>query len=339
MNVLKNRIIFLSIAIILFIISLFLIFIPKLNLWIDMTWWTQTEYTFENPIVIEKLREDIVLLWKDILLNWKEVINNVSAYTVSWEKVLVIISWFDNSLDEITLDKLKSEFREKIINYLKINDSNIIETNYTNIGKSFGDYIKNTAILTILLAIISIAIYLSYAFSWIVWWISILSFALITIITLFNDVITSSWAFILTSMYFPEFKIDTFFITALLTILWYSISDTIVVFDRIRSNLIKFGWKKWSDWKDLFEIINLSINETFKRSIYTSLTLFFVLITIFFFWPETIKWFILVMLFGVIIGTYSSIFIASPILYITNRNKKLQVYKKQEKKIEDKIVV
>ena len=140
-------------------------------------------------------------------------------------------------------------------------------------------------------------------------------------------------------MFFPEFKINTFFVTALLTILWYSINDTIVIFDRIRSNLKEFWGKIWKKWKTLKEIIDLSVNETLKRSIYTSLTLLFVLLTIFIFGPETIKWFILVMIFGTIVGTYSSIFVASPILYLVNRHKKLSVYKKIKLKAEDKIVV
>jgi len=339
MDILKNRIIFLSISIVLFVVSLFLLLVPKLNLWIDMTWWTQTEYTFIKEFNIDELRTKLSSLWEEILHEEKEVINDVSVYTVSWENTLVVVSWFDNTIDDLTLDSLKSEFRENIFKYLISTDSEIIETSYTNIGKSFGDYIKDTAFLTLGLAIIAIAIYVTYAFSWVVWWISIYSFSLITIITLFHDVIISSGAYVLTSMYFPEFKIDTFFITALLTILWYSINDTIVVFDRIRSNLVQFGWKKWKLWKNLYEIVNLSIKETIKRSIYTSLTLFFVLFTIFFFWPETIKWFILVMLFGTIIGTYSSIFIASPILYLANKNKTLQVYKKVEVRVEDKIVV
>jgi len=82
----------------------------------------------------------------------------------------------------------------------------------------------------------------------------------------------------MTSTFFPEFKIDTFLITALLTILGYSINDTIVVFDRIRSNI-----KKYVKKKNLEEIIEISISDTLRRSIFTSLTLFFVLLTIFFF--------------------------------------------------------
>ncbi|MBT3729188.1 hypothetical protein HOG27_03875 [bacterium] len=86
-------------------------------------------------------------------------------------------------------------------------------------------------------------------------------------------------------------------------------------------------------------MINISVQETIRRSIYTSLTLIFVLFTIFFFWPETISGFILVMILGTLIGTYSSIFIAAPILYEVNKNKKLSVYKKIEINHEDKIVV
>jgi len=339
MDILKNRMIYLTISIVLFVFSIWLLIIPKLNLWIDMTGGTQTEYTFKNEVNLEKTRTDLNNIWEKILLDWKKIINDVNAYTISWEKKLVVIAWFDNSIEEKTLEKLKNDFREQTISFLNTTDTDISETSYTNIWKNFGDYIKNTAILTLIIAIIAIAIYVTYAFSWVITWISIYSFSLITIITLFHDVIISSGLYIFTSMYLPEFKIDTFFITALLTILWYSINDTIVVFDRIRHNLMEFGGKKWNKWKTLYEIINLSINETLKRSIYTSLTLFFVLFTIFFFGPESIKWFILVMLFGTIIGTYSSIFLASPILYITNKNNILQVYKKKIIKNEDKIVV
>ncbi len=339
MDILKNRINYLLISWLLFLMSIIFLFVFKLNLWIDMTWWTQAEYTFTKSFDIDVVREDLSELATEITYNDNEVINDVTVYTVSWENVLVVISWFDSSIEEKTLDWLKSDFRENVLSFLQENDSELKETSYTNIGKSFWDYIKNTAFLTLIIAILAIAIYIYYAFSWVVTWISIMSFSMITIITLFHDVIISSWAYIFTSKFLPEFKIDTYFITALLTILWYSINDTIVVFDRIRNNLIEFWWKPWKTWKNLYEIVNLSINETIKRSIYTSLTLLFVLLTIFLFWPETIKWFILVMLFGTIVGTYSSIFVASPILYLANKDKVLTIYKKKVVSVEDKIVV
>lgn len=310
-----------------------------MNLAIDMTGWINMEYTYENFIDIESIR---VLLEKEketLLFNEQKVINNVWVYSITWEKAFSIVAWFDSTISENDLNKLKLNFKNKIFDSLKSTNDTIIETKYTNIWKSFWDYIKNTAILTLLIAIIAITIYVTYAFSWVVWWVSVFSFAMITLVTLFHDVIISSWLYIISGYFFKDFQIDTFFVTALLTILGYSINDTIVIFDRIRDNLKKFGWKTWDKWKDLYEIINISITETLKRSIYTSLTLFFVLLTIFIFWPESISWFILTMMFWAIIGTYSSIFIASPLLYQVNKNKKLSVYKKIVVNQDDKIVV
>jgi preprotein translocase SecF subunit len=339
MNILKNKIIYLSISLVLFIVSLFLIFIPKLNLGIDMTWWTKTEYSYDWNVDIEKIRNIILDESKKVLFQDKEVINWTSLYKISGEDKLSLVVWFDTSLEDKILDEYKIWFKNKTLELLKLENENVAELSYTNIWKSFWDYIKNTAILTLIIAILGITVYVSYAFKWVISWISIFSFSIITIITLFHDVVISSGAYIFVSTIYPEFKIDTFFITALLTILWYSINDTIVIFDRIRANLREFWWKTWKAWKSFKDIISLSINETITRSLYTSLTLLFVLITIFFFWPETIRWFILVMILGTIVWTYSSIFIASPMLYLVNKNKKLSVYKKQEINPEDKIVV
>ena len=335
MDVLKNRYIYLGVSGILFIISLFLLFIPKLNLWIDMTWWIQMDYTYKNQIDIPEVKNELNLKKQDIKYNDKEIINNINVYRITWEKTVSVVVWFYPINDAKKLDELKNQFRSNVLSILKKQDDSVDESKYINIWKSFWDYIRNTAFITLALAIVAITFYVTFAFSWVVSWISVISFAAITIITLFHDVIISSWAYVFISMFYPEFKIDTFFITALLTILGYSINDTIVVFDRIRSNLRQFGWKG----KNLYEIINLSVKETLTRSIYTSLTLVFVLFTIFFFWPESIKWFILAMILGTLIGTYSSIFIASPILYEVNKNKKLSKYKKVVVNPDDKIVV
>lgn len=339
MDVLKNRFIYLGISIFFLIISLFMFLFTKLNLWIDMTWGINMEYSYENAVDIELLKEKLEPQKDLILHKWSQVINNISSYRITWEKSIVVVAWFDSSIDERTLDLLKLEFRNASLDILKNMDSSIVETKYTNIWKSFWDYIRNTAFITLAIAILAITIYVSWAFSWAVSGISSTTFWLITIVTLFHDVIISTWFYVLSGHLFWQFQIDTFFVTALLTILWYSINDTIVIFDRIRSNLKMYAWKTGKQWKDLYEIINLSVNQTIKRSIYTSLTLLFVLFTIFFFWPEAISGFILAMIFGTIIGTYSSIFIASPILYQVNKNKKLAVYKKETINPDEKIVV
>ncbi len=339
MDVLKKRMTYLGISAVFFVISLFLLLVLKLNLGIDMTWWIQMEYNYDNNVNIEQIKTKLETEKDNFLNNWEQAINNIKVYSITWEKIVAVVAWFYNIEDEKKLEELKIWFKQKVFEIIKKEDQTTIESRYINIWKSFWDYIKDTAFITLALAIVAITFYVSFAFSWVVSGISVLSFAAITIVTLFHDVIISSWLYIFTSMFFKEFQIDTFFITALLTILGYSINDTIVVFDRIRWNLKRYAGKKGKDWKNLDEIINISVKETLRRSIYTSLTLIFVLLTIFFFGPETISGFILVMIFGTLVGTYSSIFIASPILYQVNKNKKLSVYKKQEINPEDKIVV
>ncbi len=300
-----------------------------------MTGWIQMEYSYNTELNIEDIQNKITNNLAEFKHEWNDIINNVNTYKITWENTLVVVAWFDNTIEEKTLDEYKNNFKENLLLELKMFDSSVIESSYINIGKSFWDYIKNTAKLTLIIAIIAIAFYIAWAFSWVVSWVNVLSFSSITIITLFHDVIISSWLYIFASNIFPEFKIDTFFVTALLTILWYSINDTIVVFDRVRANLKHMTKNKMNLW----ETIDFSINETLRRSIYTSLTLLFVLITIFFFWPESISWFTLVMIFWTIIGTYSSIFVAAPMLYEINKNKKISKIEKSANNPEDKIVV
>lgn len=348
LNVIKNRNIFFGISATLIIMSLFILIFWKLNYGIDMTWGTQSEYSYKNEINIDLINTKLIEKAKEIKYETKEIINHVNAYNIAWEKQISIVTWYDyipdwdNSWDTAkkqellkTLDKYKNDFRSEITKILKEADNSTIEINYTNIGKTFWDYIKDTAVLTLIIAIWAIALYLAWAFSSVVSWISIMSFSLITIVTLFHDVIISTWLYIGFSLIFPEFKIDTYFITALLTILWYSINDTIVVFDRIRWNLSKYIGKK----KTLDEVIEISVSDTLRRSIFTSLTLFFVLLTVFLFGPESIRWFILTMMFGTIIWTYSSIYIASPLLYEFNKKKVLWEIQEKIVNINDKIVV
>ncbi|MDD4152086.1 MAG: protein translocase subunit SecF [Candidatus Gracilibacteria bacterium] len=335
-NVVKNRYVYFTISAILFLFSfLALIFLP-LNLGVDMTGGTQSEFSYEGNLNIDSVRTDAEKMAEEFLYEGKKVINNTEVYKVSGESKFVVVAGFDSKFDDKTLETLKVTFKEKLATILETHNKNLVLDNYTNIGKSFGDYIKSTAIKTIIIAIIAISIYLAYTFSGSVAGISPFYFALITTITLLHDVIIPTGLYVFTSFLFPEFKIDTFFITALLTVLGYSISDTIVILDRIRYNLKLFGGKT----KKLDVIVNESVNDTMSRSLYTSLTLFLVLVAIFFFGPLSLKGFILAMIFGVLVGTYSSIFISATSLYQLNRNKKLEAYKEEkERKPEDKMVV
>lgn len=336
LNVLPKRFVFFAVSGFFALFSLGMILFGNLNLWIDMTGGTQSEFTYGDNFEFNQgtLSQSANTLVSSINSS-QEIINDVNIYKITWEKTFVVEAGFNRNIDEVELENAKVNYRDSLVEkYEEL--WNIELSKYTNIWASFWDYIRNTAILTLFIAIVAIALYISYTFSATVSGISSLSFALITIVTLFHDVIISTWLYIFASNFFPQFQIDTFFITALLTILWYSINDTIVIFDRIRSNLREFGAKG----KDLDEIIELSVSETLTRSIYTSLTLAFVLFCILIFGPESISWFTLAMIFGTIVGTYSSIFIASPLLFELHKSTSLSEYiPKEELSEEDKMVV
>lgn len=318
----------------LFILSLFAILFFPLNLGIDMTWGTQSEFRYDSYEIDLDNISQIIENQKQLFNEEKNTINTVSAYKITWEKSFVVEVGFVGNDNVEQLEQDKVAFRDTIESlFSELWDIEL--SGYTNIGASFWDYIKDTARITLIIAIIAIALYIAYAFSWAVSGISSTTFAIVTIITLFHDVFISTGLYIATSTIFPEFQIDTFFITALLTILGYSINDTIVIFDRIRSNLQAFGGK----WKKLDEIINISVSESLTRSIYTSATLGFVLFCILLFGPESIAGFTLAMIYGTLVGTFSSIFIASPLLYEINKDKELKVYEKKEVSADDKIVV
>jgi len=334
LQVITSRFIYFAISGALFLLSLLAIVAFPLNLWIDMTGGTQSEFRYDAyELNLENISE-IVTSQKDSFNEQGNIINTVNTYKITGEKSFVVEVGFVNNSDVEKLERDKVAFRDTLeSSFAGLWDIEL--SGYTNIGASFGDYIKNTAKITLIIAIIAIAIYIAYAFSGAVSGISSVTFAIVTIITLFHDVLISTGLYIATSTIFPEFQIDTFFITALLTILGYSINDTIVIFDRIRSNLETF----WGKGKNLDEIINISVNESLTRSIYTSLTLGFVLLCILILGPESIAGFTLAMIYGTLVGTFSSIFIASPLLYEINKNKELKVYEKKEISADDKIVV
>lgn len=338
LDVIKNRKLYYTIAGILTAFSIVTVLFVPLNYGIDMTGWVQVEYTYDKePLDIEKIRTKLESDRVAYKVDDHEAITSIQVYKITWEKKIGVVAWITaQKIDEVKLDTLKNTFKETTLASLKTFDDKFAESLYINIGASFGDYIRNTAMLTLLIALLAIGLYVAFAFSGFAAGISAYSFWSITIITLFHDVIVAAGIYIFLSIFFREYQIDTFFITALLTILGYSITDTIVVFDRTRTNLIKHIKK---GKVSLEEVINLSVNETLTRSIYTSLALLIVLVAIFFFGPQAIHGFILVMIFWTLVGTYSSIFIASPILYDFNKNKEIKLVEKKQYDPEDKVVV
>lgn len=313
-NFISKRLSFYSVAIATSVIAIIALFVLPLNLWIDMTGWVQAEFSFTNKLDQSVVTKIVTEAKKEVLFSWKELINNITVYRIVWEKKYVVEAWL-NKFDNLAwkeLDDLKTGFKNKVFNKLsKIEWENVKLTRYVNIWESFWDYIKKTAYVTIIITILAISFYVAFAFRGSIEGFSSFPFATVTIISLAHDVLAALGFYIITSYFFPEFKVDTFFVTAMLTVLGYSVSDTIVIMDRIRSNLKQKLNKKMDFWT----LINNAINETLTRSLFTSFTVFLTLLAMFFFWPITIKWFILAMIYGTIFGTYSSIAIAAPLLY------------------------
>jgi preprotein translocase subunit SecF len=168
--------------------------------------------------------------------------------------------------------------------------------------------LKSKAFLAVIFAIIGIAAYIAWAFRKVSFPVQSWKYGLAAIIALIHDIIITLGLFALFGKFF-EVEVGIPFIAALLTILGYSVNDTIIVFDRIRENLLRAGAKE-----NFEETVNNSINETLARSINTSLTVILVLLSIFFFGGQSIQYFSLALLVGVFFGTYSSIFIASAAL-------------------------
>ena len=167
------------------------------------------------------------------------------------------------------------------------------------VGPQVGEELKLKGLYAIIFSLLGILTYIWFRFEW--------QFGIASIIALAHDAIATIGLFALTQM---EFNLST--VAAILMIAGYSINDTVVVFDRIRENLRKY--KK----KPLAELFNLSLNQTLSRTLMTSVTTFLALIALYVFGGEVIRGFVYALIFGIGIGTYSSIFVASPVLLLMN---------------------
>lgn len=190
-----------------------------------------------------------------------------------------------------------------------VEDNQLNELRFEAIGPVIGEELKTKAIEAIVVVLIFIILYIAYAFRKVSKPVASWKYGLAAIIALAHDILIITGVFSALG-YFLNVEIDILFVTALLTILGFSVHDTIVTFDRTRENLFKNQDKTFN------EIVNISVNQTIIRSINTSFTTLLVLLAIYFFGGDTIKYFVLALILGVIVGTYSSIFLASPLLTI-----------------------
>ncbi len=199
--------------------------------------------------------------------------------------------------------------------YPSASEKTVEELRFDSIGPIIGQELKTKSLYSIIIVLIAIIAYIAYAFRKISQPVESWKYGVSAIIALIHDVLIVIGTFSFLG-HFWGIQIDSYFVTAVLTVLGFSVHDTIVTFDRARENLPRHQDKTFE------EVVNLSVNETIIRSINTSVTAMIVLACIFLFGGVTIKYFALALLIGFFIGTYSSIFLASPLLLLWYRLKK-----------------
>ena len=290
MFIIKHKKIFIGISAGLVALSLLSILIFKFNVSIDFKGGSLTEVVYKNS------RPDQASLEKSLLaLNFGSVLLQPTG------NLGYIIKTRDLNNAEHAL----------LLNTLSLGDnSSLTEQSFDSIGPTVGQELTRKAILAIILISLAIICFIAFAFRKVSRPVSSWRYGLIAIITLLHDVAIPVGLFVILSHYYGA-ELDTLFVVAVLTILGLSVSDTIVIFDRIRENLrnqnviakVNFG-----------EIVGKSLEQSYVRSICTSLTVILVLLALFFFGPVTTKYFALMLTAGMFFGTYSSIFLASPLL-------------------------
>jgi len=277
----SKRKLFISISLFFIIASIVLSFTKGFNWGIDFKGGTVVQVRFEQTAPVQKIRELVSKKYE-----------GVSVTNFGSDKE-VIIKFPVTAKNSVT--KNLGDAMAQILKPLGKFDIRRVDI----IGAKVGNELRDNGIKALLFAIIGVLIYVAFRFEW--------RFAVASVLALFHDIIISI-GFV--SLFNVDVNLDV--LAALLTILGYSLNDTIVVFDRIREEIT--GTKE----RDLAKIINSAVSQTLSRTVLTSLTTFLVVLTLYLFGGEIIKPFSFTLLVGIIAGTYSSIFIASPLLIWLN---------------------
>ncbi|ADO82152.1 protein translocase subunit SecF [Ilyobacter polytropus] len=257
-----------------------------LNFGIDFSGGNLYQFKFEKNVTLGEVNS----FFDEVSKDYPQLDGKSRKVQVSGENTVILRT---SEMDE----NQKNDFLNTVENFGKYDLQKA-----DKVGATIGEELKSSAFYALILGCILIVLYITIRFEF--------KFAMAAVIALFHDVIISVGGIALLG-----YEVNTPFIAAVLTILGYSINDTIVVFDRIRETL------KRKKSPELGEAINISINQVMTRSINTSLTTFLAVIAILVFGGESLKTFITTLLIGVVAGTYSSIFVASPLVYLLEKNK------------------
>jgi len=235
----------------------------------------------------------------------------------AWREIFpdATITFSSDGSVSLRLKELSEEEHRAKFNLLQEKFGSLTELRFESIGPAIGREIRTKAVWSFVLVLIGISLYIAFAFRKVSYPVQSWKYGLITLITLFHDAIIPAGLFAILGHYLNA-EVNTNFIIAILVVMGFSVHDTIVVFDRIRENLI-LRRVKGESFEDL---VGRSINETLARSINTSLTLVLMLVALYFLGSASLSYFVLVILTGTIVGTYSSICVASTLLTLWQRN-------------------
>ncbi|MEI6494925.1 MAG: protein translocase subunit SecF [bacterium] len=300
MFIIKNRAIFLSISALLVISALVSVFIYGLNPGSDFRGGAvyEVEYTDTRPADVKAFLPQI------------DAVAKGATIQVVGEKGAIVKA---GDISQVQKDS--------IANVLSNNGQiKITEKRFSAIGPIVGKELARKGITSIVLVILVIVIFITLAFRHVSHIVSSWKYGVVTIAALLHDIIIPS-GFAAYLGHYYNFEADALFLTALLTIMALSVNDTIVIFDRIRENV------KNRVGRDFEETVGISLSQTFIRSLITSLTIIVSLVILYLFGAESTKNFALIMAIGIFFGTYSSIFVASPLLVIWSKATTVKVKK------------
>ncbi len=284
-KIMRFKFLYFILSLLIILPGLYFLITSGLKLGIDFTGGALLEYRFEKQLNIENLKSEITRHGIE-----------VGTINSSGENTYLIRT---KPIEQNKLNNLKNDLIKKF--------GKMDERRVENVGPVIGVELERKALYALILASIAIVFYIAYSFRKMPKPQSSFRFGIAAVVALIHDVLVVVGVFAILGK-FSGVEVDTLFVTALLTVIGFSVHDTIVVFDRIRENLIKHMGRKFID------IANLSVVQTLGRSLNTSLTVVFVLTALLLFGGETIKWFIVALLVGIISGTYSSIFNATALL-------------------------
>lgn len=260
-----------------------------LNLSIDFTGGTRMTLAFKERVKEQEKKKIKAMLGAQKI--------NVSVIETSNQLVFVRTSPMNQEQNNKFAQSISKEFKD------------VKQTEFETIGPTIGQETTKNATKAIIVASFLIVLYVTWSFRKVPKPASSFRFGICAIVALIHDVLIMFGAFSLFGHFF-KVEINSLFVTAILTIIGFSVHDTIVVFDRIRENLIRMIGVPFT------QVVNESILQTIDRSLNTSLTVVVVLFSILLFGGESIRWFAVALLIGIVAGTYSSIFFASPLLLI-----------------------